>query len=516
MGKRFNIAGPCISKKHYMVNMDNKLKKIESLIDKGDYFIINRPRQYGKTTLLSQIAKVFKEKYLIIRTSFEGIGDSVFEDEEVFSSTFFILIIDALRFIDEEKSNELRNLKVEIKNLQMLSSVITKFIQSTEKPVLLIIDEVDKASNNQLFLSFLGMLRNKYILSNDDMDYTFHSVILAGVHDVKNLKLRIRPDEERKYNSPWNIAVDFNVDMTFNSMEIETMLKDYSIEENVKMDTKAIAEKIYYYTSGYPFLVSKLSLLMEQNFKNNWIEDNIDKAVKLLLYEKNTLFDSLIKNLENNEDFKKFIEKIVLSGEEIVYVPSDSLISLGELYGFIKQENNICKIHNRIFEQYIYNHLTSIKARESENISNYNFRENFLTLDNGLDFEKVLLNYQKFMKEQYSNKDEKFIEYHGRLLFLAFIKPIINGIGFDFKEVQISREKRLDVVVTYNNHKYITELKIWHGEEYHKAGVNQLCDYLSIHSMDKGYLIVYNFNKNKKFIHETIYVRNKEIFIVYV
>lgn len=154
MGKRFNIAGPCISKKHYMVNMDNKLKKIESLIDKGDYFIINRPRQYGKTTLLSQIAKVFKEKYLIIRTSFEGIGDSVFEDEEVFSSTFFILIIDALRFIDEEKSNELRNLKVEIKNLQMLSSVITKFIQSTEKPVLLIIDEVDKASNNQLFLSF--------------------------------------------------------------------------------------------------------------------------------------------------------------------------------------------------------------------------------------------------------------------------------------------------------------------------------------------------------------------------
>jgi hypothetical protein len=282
------------------------------------------------------------------------------------------------------------------------------------------------------------------------------------------------------------------------------------------MDTKAIAEKIYYYTSGYPFLVSKLSLLMEQNFKNNWIEDNIDKAVKLLLYEKNTLFDSLIKNLENNEDFKKFIEKIVLSGEEIVYVPSDSLISLGELYGFIKQENNICKIHNRIFEQYIYNHLTSIKARESENISNYNFRENFLTLDNGLDFEKVLLNYQKFMKEQYSNKDEKFIEYHGRLLFLAFIKPIINGIGFDFKEVQISREKRLDVVVTYNNHKYITELKIWHGEEYHKAGVNQLCDYLSIHSMDKGYLIVYNFNKNKKFIHETIYVRNKEIFIVYV
>lgn len=516
MKKRFNIAGPCISKKHYMVNMDNKIKKIETLIDRGDYFVINRPRQYGKTTLLSQITKVFKEKYLIIRTSFEGIGDSVFENEEVFSSTFIILMIEALRFMDEEKSNELKVLNVDIKNLHILSSVITKFIKNTERPVLLLIDEVDKASNNQLFLSFLGMLRNKYILSNDDMDYTFHSVILAGVHDVKNLKLKIRPDEECKYNSPWNIAVDFNIDMTFDSLEIDTMLKEYVREENVKMDTMAIAEKIYYYTSGYPFLVSKLSLLMDENYKNEWTEENIHKAVKMLLYEKNTLFDSLIKNLENNQDFKKFIEKIVLSGEEIVYVPSDSLISLGELYGFIKKENNRCKIHNRIFEQYIYNHLTSIKLRESDTISNYNFRDKFVTTDNGLDFKKILLTYQKFIKEQYSNKDEKFIEHHGRLLFLAFIKPIINGIGFDFKEVQISQEKRLDVVVTYNNHKYITELKIWYGDEYHKEGIKQLCDYLSIHSMNKGYLIVYNFNKNKDFKHETILVENKEIFIVYL
>ena len=57
------------------------------------------------------------------------------------------------------------------------------------------------------------------------------------------------------------------------------------------------------------------------------------------------------------------------------------------------------------------------------------------------------------MKEQYSSLDADFIEREGRLLFLAFIKPIINGVGFDFKEVQISEEKRLDIVIIYNNHK---------------------------------------------------------------
>jgi hypothetical protein len=75
------------------------------------------------------------------------------------------------------------------------------------------IDEVDKSSNNQLFLSFLGMLRDKFLLRNMGKDKTFHSVTLAGVHDVKSLK--IRPDEEQKYNSPWNIAADFDIDMIF-------------------------------------------------------------------------------------------------------------------------------------------------------------------------------------------------------------------------------------------------------------------------------------------------------------
>lgn len=88
MKKRFNTTGPCISKKHYMVNISHKLLAVERLIDDGDYFVINRPRQYGKTTLLSQITKKLSDKYLIIRTSFEGIRDTIFENEEAFFLLF--------------------------------------------------------------------------------------------------------------------------------------------------------------------------------------------------------------------------------------------------------------------------------------------------------------------------------------------------------------------------------------------------------------------------------------------
>ncbi len=75
------------------------------------------------------------------------------------------------------------------------------------------IDEVDQAGNQKLFLTFLGMLRRKYLARKSEP--TFQSVILAGVCDIKNLKLKIRPEVEHQYNSPWNIASDFMVNMSF-------------------------------------------------------------------------------------------------------------------------------------------------------------------------------------------------------------------------------------------------------------------------------------------------------------
>ena len=120
------------------------------------------------------------------------------------------------------------------------------------------------------------------------------------------------------------------------------------------------------------------------------------------------------------------------------------------------------------------------------------------------------------MKEQYSSLDADFIEREGRLLFLAFIKPIINGVGFDFKEVQISEEKRLDVVIVYNANKYIIELKIWRGEKYHQRGLKQLADYLDINEQEKGYLLIFNFNKDKEYKKEELVVDGKYIVEVFV
>lgn len=86
----------------------------------------------------------------------------------------------------------------------------------SDKPIVLMIDEVDSALNNQVFLDFLAQLRAQYM--ERDIYPTFRSVILAGVYDVKNLRGKIRPEDEHRYNSPWNIAKDFDISMSFSKM----------------------------------------------------------------------------------------------------------------------------------------------------------------------------------------------------------------------------------------------------------------------------------------------------------
>jgi hypothetical protein len=289
--KKFNYTGSCIPEQHYMVDISHKLSQIIQMIDEGQYFTINRPRQFGKTTTLDMLERILPDKgYLPVLISFEGLGELMFTDETRFCKEFLEIIADNIASANEPLAKELISKSHHVNGLRSFSKVITQLVQQSESSIVLMIDEVDKTSNSQLFLNFLGLLRNKFLNRNKGKDKTFQSVILAGVHDVKNLKLRIRPTEEHQYNSPWNIAIDFKIKLEFSKQEISTMLKECARERNVPMDIDTIAEKLFYYTSGYPFLVSKLCYIIENTVlvsqkRECWSEKSVDIAFqKIWLY----------------------------------------------------------------------------------------------------------------------------------------------------------------------------------------------------------------------------------------
>ena len=142
----------------------------------------------------------------------------------------------------------------------------------------------------------------------------------------------------------------------------------------------------------------------------------------------------------------------------------------------------------------------------------------FILPNKELNFELILQRFQIYMQENDSRKETVFLENQWRLLFMAFLRPILNGNGFELTEVQISDDKRIDVVVTYYQHKYIIELKIWRGESYHEQGILQLYDYLERQNKDTGYLVVFDDQKEKttQLKSEWIHIEEKRIFMVWI
>lgn len=522
MGKKFNITGNCHASRHYMADVSNKLEQTFRMVEDGDYFIINRPRQYGKTTTLFSIAAKYNhtDDYAVFNISFEGIGDEIFETEKGFCISFVRNLATHSVLSIPEVKEWLREISPTVKDLDVLSEVITELANKVSKKLILIIDEVDKSSNNQLFISFLAMLRNKY-LSRDSFR-TFHSIVLAGVHDVKSLKLKFRPDEEEKYNSPWNIAAEFKVDMNLQVTEIIPMLKEYAADKDVKMDTQQIAECLFYYTSGYPFLVSKLCKMLDEDFLTQkmvkeWTTLDLEHAVQTLIKESNTNFDSLIKNLENNENLYKAVYEVAIESDYVPFNIYHPLTNLGVLHGIFVAGNGggRIKIHNRVYTELLVNYMSD-KVRYSKLPHNTGIAMNYKNDNGSLNMESVILGFQAFMKKEYSKKDRDFLEKHGRLVFLAFLKPIINGSGYDFKEPQISDEKRLDVVITHLNEKYVAELKLWYGEKAHEKGLLQLVDYLNIQSLSEGYLLIFDHSEIKNWHSEWRAIAGKRIFAAWV
>jgi hypothetical protein len=525
MRREFNVTGSCNPDLHYMVDVSAKFADISKLVARGKYFIINRPRQYGKTTMMFQLQRRLGDEYLVLPLSFEGVGDTPFESEENLAELFPELLATRLDYIAPPLAEYVRKDSSDVCNFKTLGTFITRFVREAKQQVVLMIDEVDKSSNSQAFLSFIGLLRDKYLLKAQQQDHSFQSVVLAGVHDIKSLKLKVREGDDTKLNSPWNIAADFNVDMSFNPAEIATLLADFASENDVQIDMPAIAERIHYFSSGHPFLVSKLCKILDEEASaqnetfdpTHWTVADIDWAFRWLtrpMYQ-TTNFDDMIKNLENNADLYAMVRAIAVEGRSFSPAADNPVQGLAVTYGILAQQGPHLAIANRVYEQRIATYLQS--KHETDNLRQTLSMPDFdFIADGRLNLPHILARFQAFMQEHHSDRDNDFLEREGRLVFMSFLKPIINGRGFMWKEPVVGDERRMDLVITFGAQKEVLELKLWRGEAYHQAGLQQLSDYLDFQGLKRGFLLIFDFRKSKEPKHETIAFADKTIEAVWV
>lgn len=500
--KSFNTAGKCIPSMHYMVDISRQVESAAMLVRDGKYFCINRGRQYGKTTTLAELKKKLEgEGYAVFSLSFEGLEDEIYSSVSrlLYASLYMMyskLALGNVRNLSQDSASLLSELGQD--DYGQITSMRYRMLLAqfcSQNKVVLIIDEVDQAGNHQEFIKFLGLIRDMYLCRDEAP--AFQSVILAGVYDVKNLKLKMRSEDDHQYNSPWNISVAFNTDMSLPADGIAGMLNEYKTDHNLSFDSQYISRMIYDYTAGYPFLVSRICQIIDE-CQYTWDKEGVLKSVNALLKEGNTLFDDMRKKLTQFPGLCEMLKSIIFGGRRVAFNYYDIDINIAVMFNFVKEEEGATKVACRIFETWLYDYLIS-QDKATSIYKTGEYEKNQFVHDSIIDMKLLLERFIVHFNEIYRpEKDDEFIEENGRKIFLTYLRPIINGVGNYYCEARTRDLTRTDIVIDYLGQQYVIELKIWRGEAYNERGEKQLSEYLDYYRLHTGYMVSFSFNKNKQ------------------
>jgi hypothetical protein len=214
-----------------------------------------------------------------------------------------------------------------------------------------------------------------------------------------------------------------------------------------------------------------------------------------MLDENSTLFDDLIKKLEENKGLNELLFDLTVGKIIYPFNVDAPAVKFGLMFGFLSKGTEGLQIHNKIFEIRITNYFVFNKLSNWRENSIAQSPINEIVKNNVFDMELCLKKFKKHYAEIYTSDDIKFLEHDGKLIFLTYIKPLINGNGFYHFESETRDYGKIDLIVDYLKQQFILELKLWYGDNKHEDAYHQLTNYLKSKNVDCGYLVTFDFRK---------------------
>jgi hypothetical protein len=493
--RKFNITGSIIPEEHYYVDRRPQIEKLTALVEEKTYFVINRPRQFGKTTLLNFLAQHLQAtgQYAPALISFQSLAQRADISEAEFYAEVAKLLLEELTVA--------HTLSIPAPNAISRRSEFFDWLREIcqNRKLVLLIDEID-AMPETVVIGFLANLREMYLQRSrrPRRGGAPHAVTLAGVHDIKNLKARYRDETQTiGSGSPFNIAIDYALP-PFSLENIRQYYLQHTQETGQEFDERVFA-RVHHVTSGHPWLVSVLAKTLVEELAPDRRQKirlpHVEKAIQELIDSRNANFESLFKNARHPKLFHIVLD--LLQGKQRRFNIQNDGIDLGVTYGVFSAKNRQLILANSIYAQVLYQHFE--EELEEWDVSGLVSSNRVIDAAGQLDFAQVLEKFQVFMKAKGAavKKNRSFKEATGQLLLLSYLDLLVNGKGWTFKEVQ-SGEGRIDVMCCYGQQKEIVELKLWYGERKYEEGLEQLAKYLESESLDHGWLIVFDRRKNKR------------------
>jgi hypothetical protein len=497
--RRFNTAGPCLPRYHYMVPPSGRLPEVPGLVAQLGYFVVHAPRQTGKTTSLRALAEELTAagEYAALQFSCE-VGEPFGDDLGGAQRGILQRIRDRS---ERALPPELRPPPwPDVPEASLLASSLTVWARFCPRPLVLFFDEIDALRGASL-ISVLRQLRDGF---NDRPEAFPASVALCGLRDVRDYKAASGGDPSRLGTaSPFNIKLESLRLGDFTAEETAELYGQHTAETGQQFTPQAV-DRAVELTAGQPWLVNAFAREIVEKLRVPAAEpitvEHLEQAKERLILARATHLDSLAAKLVEPR-VHRVIEP-VLAGTLDQPDPYDDDTQYVRDLGLIAPTRPV-RIANPIYREVIVRVLTT-------NVEDRVLADPraFVLADGRLDFDLLLREFAAFWCEHADvlTRGTVYHEAAPHLVFMAFLQRIVNGGGHVDRDYGVGRG-RIDLLVRWPHpnttggrswQREAIELKVWRKGDPDPLtkGLTQLDGYLDRLRLDTGTLILFDRRPN--------------------
>ena len=193
---------------------------------------------------------------------------------------------------------------------RLVEFYVEVILQRVAEPVVIFVDEIESVADLSMSGHLLASIRAAYNARVTEPEFSRLRFVLVGECDAANLL----PDESL---SPFAVSREIRLD-DFSRDDLET----FSTELNLSASDAAIAlDRIYYWTSGHPYLTQKLARAVARECISGNIKEHVDRIASHRLAGRAAI---------NNEPHMSYIHKRIVNDKK----NSEALLNL---YGCLRK-----------------------------------------------------------------------------------------------------------------------------------------------------------------------------------
>ena len=500
----FNTAGPVRPDDHYAippldrVDVDELLARIRA----KQYFVLHAPRQTGKTSALIALRDLLNSgevgSFRCVDVNVE-VGQVARDDvARGIRAILGILAENARGLGDDYPGGVWQDVLASMGPESALNVLLARWCRANPVPLVLLVDEIDSLVGDTL-LSVLRQLRAGYPQRPEAFP---QSVVLCGVRDIRDYRIRSSTGEVIAGGSPFNVAAKSLRMGDFTEAETRALMAQHT-EETGQRFTAAAVEAVWTQTRGQPWLVNALCAgacfdNKAGRDRSRSIEvDDVYAAREELILSRRTHLDQLAHKLEE-ERVQRVVEPM-LSGGEVQHDGRD-LEYLRDL-GLLASDSPP-RIANPIYAEVVPRELGYVLQDSLDIQARW-----YVDDDGGLNMTKLLTAFRTFFgehAEHWLGHLGAYREAAPQLILQSYLQRVVNGGGRIEREYGLGRG-RTDLLVLWPREagqpsdlweRFVVECKVLRDSDRKslawtvEKGVKQTLGYMAQCGAEEGHLVV--------------------------